>query len=207
MDAKKDSKDPSELAQALQVISSISRSLPSPVQHDNSGHPNYGPPNRVEEGVRLRDVWAAISKRRWMIILIVLLITLTTAVMLARRPDIYMAETDVQVDTEGPASGLTSGKGNIIVDTGSDPTYFNTQLQIITKPGLLRRVVKTLDLEHNPDFLRAQANDTTWQRLLRTFGLRPNPSAAQLATQKSNDYKLSLDKEVASATSLVPDIV
>ena len=201
MDAKKDSKDPSELAQALQVISSISRSLPSPVQHDNSGHPNYGPPNRVEEGVRLRDVWAAISKRRWMIILIVLLITLTTAVMLARRPDIYMAETDVQVDTEGPASGLTSGKGNIIVDTGSDPTYFNTQLQIITKPGLLRRVVKTLDLEHNPDFLRAQANDTTWQRLLRTFGLRPNPSAAQLATQKSNDYKLSLDKEVASASS------
>ena len=201
MDAKKDSKDPSELAQALQVISSISRSLPSPVQHDNSGHPNYGPPNRVEEGVRLRDVWAAISKRRWMIILIVLLITLTTAVMLARRPDIYMAETDVQVDTEGPASGLTSGKGNIIVDTGSDPTYFNTQLQIITKPGLLRRVVKTLDLEHNPDFLRAQANDTTWQRLLRTFGLRPNPSAAQAATQKSNDYKLSLDKEVASASS------
>ena len=29
---KKDSKDPSELAQALQVISSILRSLPSPTQ-------------------------------------------------------------------------------------------------------------------------------------------------------------------------------
>ena len=108
--------------------------------------------------------------------LIVMLITTTTAVMLARKPDIYMSETDVQVDTEGPASGLTSGKGNIIVDTGSDPTYFNTQLQIITKPGLLRRVVKTLDLEHNPDFLRTQANDTTWQRLLRTFGVKGAPS-------------------------------
>ena len=32
MDAKKESKDPSELAQALQVISSISRGLPSPIQ-------------------------------------------------------------------------------------------------------------------------------------------------------------------------------
>src|SRR5258706_11428195 len=201
MDAKKDSKDPSELAQALQVISSISRGLPSPIQPDNNGYGGYGPPNRVDEGVRLRDVWVAISKRRWMIMLIVMLITTTTAVMLARKPDIYMSETDVQVDTEGPASGLTSGKGNIIVDTGSDPTYFNTQLQIITNPGLLRRVVKTLDLEHNPDFLRTQANDTTWQRLLRTFRIKGATSAGQAGEEKAEGYKLSLDKEVASASS------
>ncbi|MGH9874951.1 MAG: hypothetical protein ACRD9S_21050, partial [Pyrinomonadaceae bacterium] len=90
MDAKKDSKDPSELAQALQVISSISRTLPSPTQPENNGYASYGPPNRVDEGVRLRDVWVAISKRRWMIMLIVMLITTTTAVMLARKPDIYM---------------------------------------------------------------------------------------------------------------------
>src|SRR6185436_2376767 len=200
MDAKKEPQDPSQLAQALQVISSISRGLPAPVP-EGYGYANYGPSNRVEEGVRLRDVWLAISKRRWMIALIALLITATTAVMLARKPDIYMAETDVQVDTEGPASGLTSGKGNIIVDTGADPTYFNTQLQIITKPGLLRRVVKTLDLEHNPDFLKANANDSTWHRLLRTFGLSRGTSTTQTTAQNNDGYKLSLDKQVASATS------
>jgi succinoglycan biosynthesis transport protein ExoP len=200
MDAKKEPQDPSQLAQALQVISSISRGLPSPVP-EGYGYASYGPSNRVEEGVRLRDVWLAISKRRWMIALIAVLITATTAVMLARKPDIYMAETDVQVDTEGPASGLTSGKGNIIVDTGADPTYFNTQLQIITKPGLLRRVVKTLDLEHNPDFLKANANDTTWHRLLRTFGFSRGTATTQTAAQNNDGYKLSLDKQVASATS------
>jgi len=200
MDAKKEPQDPSQLAQALQVISSISRGLPSPVP-EGYGYAGYGPSNRVEEGVRLRDVWLAISKRRWMIALIALLITATTAVMLARKPDIYMAETDVQVDTEGPASGLTSGKGNIIVDTGADPTYFNTQLQIITKPGLLRRVVKTLDLEHNPDFLKANANDSTWHRLLRTFGLSRGTSTTQTTAQNNDGYRLSLDKQVASATS------
>ncbi len=151
--------------------------------------------------MRLRDIWTAISKRRWLILFIVMLITTTTAVMLARKPDIYLAETDVQVDTEGPATGINSGKGNIIVDTGSDPTYFNTQLQIITKPGLLRRVVKTLDLEHNPDFLRTQANDTTWQRLTRTFGFGGNATATQTAAQKADNNKLSIDKQVASATS------
>jgi len=201
MEAKKEPKDPSELAQALQVISSISRGLPAPVQPESNAYASYGPPNRVEEGVRLRDIWVAISKRRWMIMLIAVLITATTAVMLARKPDIYMAETDVQVDTEGPASGLTTGKGNIIVDTGADPTYFNTQLQIITKPGLLRRVVKTLDLEHNPDFLKANANDTTWQRLLRTFGVSRGTTSSQTTAQKSDAYKLSLDKQVASASA------
>ena len=196
---ERNSKDPAEVTQALEVISNWSRALPSPLASETNGYSSYGPPNRVEEGVRLRDVWVAIVKRRLMISLIVLVITAAATVMLARRPDIYMAETDVQVDTEGPASGISSGKGNIIVDTGSDPSYFNTQLQIITKPGLLRRVVKTLDLEHNPDFLRAQANDTTWRRLLRTFGLAGAPPAVKAPVQKSDGDRLALDSKVASA--------
>ena len=200
MDPKANSQDPAEVAQALQLISKMSRGLPTPFQPETNGYSAYGPSNRVDEGVRLRDVWTAISKRRWMIILITVLITSITAVMLARKPDIYMAETNVQVDTEGPATGISSGKGNIIVDTGTDPSYFNTQLQIITKPGLLRRVVKTLDLEHNPDFLRAQANDTTSRRLLRTFGFG-GASVAQTPAQKAENDKLSLDRPMASASS------
>ena len=202
MDPKDIAKDSSEITRALQVISNA-RALPaSPSPYDNSRYPGYGPANRVEEGVRLRDVWTAISKRRWLIVSIVLLVTATTAVMLARKPDIYLAETSVQVDTESPASGIMSGKGNpIIFDTGTDPSYFNTQLQIITKPGLLRRVVKTLDLEHNPDFLRAQAPDTTWQRLLRTFGGR-SKSVEQTPSQKAENSKLLIGKDVASATSI-----
>jgi polysaccharide biosynthesis transport protein len=203
MDERDNTKNPEELSKALAVISSMSRGLPAAVlpPAENGRYPGYGPPNRVDEGVRLRDVWVAISKRRWMIVMIVLLVTATTAVMLARKPDIYMAEAQVQVDTEGPTSGLTSGKGNnIIVDYGQDPTYFNTQLQIITKPGLLRRVVKTLDLENNPDFLRAGTGDTTWQRLLRTFGL-PAKSTAPTAIQKTDTGKLLIGRDIASASS------
>src|SRR6266403_2453057 len=203
MDPIENQKPPSEIARALAVISSVSRGLPASFSaaEENRYPGSYGPPNRVDEGVKLRDVWTAINKRRWLIVLIVVFITTATAVMLARKPDIFLAETDVQVDTEGPASGLTSGKGNIIVDTGTDPSYFNTQLQIVTKPGLLRRVVKTLDLENNPDFLRTQANDTTWQRLLRTFGLGRAPAAADATAKKTDSGKLSLDKEVASASA------
>src|SRR5262245_62041935 len=126
MDAKRNAPDASsELVQALELISKVSRGLPAAPQSEVNGYAAYGPPNRLDEGVRLRDVWQAVSKRLWMIILIVVLITSLTALMLARKPDIYMAETNVQVDTESPATGITSGKGgNIIVDNGADPSYF-----------------------------------------------------------------------------------
>jgi capsular exopolysaccharide synthesis family protein len=192
------SKDPAQLAKALEVISSISRHLPSTAPApENLRSPGYDAPQVADEGVRLSDVWTAISKRRWLVVSIVLLVTITTAVFLARKPDIYLAEAGVQVDTE-IASGF--GKNNpIILNAGEDPTYFNTQLQVLTKPGLLRRVVKTLDLEHNQDFLRADAGDrsTTWQRLLRTFGLAG--PAPQTDNQKPDSGKL-LVRELASPT-------
>jgi succinoglycan biosynthesis transport protein ExoP len=192
----------SQVPNALELIPRNSSGLPFEAPSaESSRYSSYGPPNRLDEGVRLRDVWIAISKRRWLIAFIVLLITATTAVMLARKPDIYLAESEVQVDTESPASGITSGKGNaIIVDTFTDPSYFNTELQIISKPGLLRRVVKTLDLENNQDFLRAQAGDTAWQRLTRTFGLG-GKSAVQTPIQKAEGDKLLVVKDVASPSS------
>jgi capsular exopolysaccharide synthesis family protein len=193
-------KEPAEITKALSVISNLSKSWPMMPPAENGRYAGYGPPNRVDDGVRLRDVWSAISKRRWMIVLITLLVTAITSVMLARKLDIYSAEAQVQVDTEGPTSGLTGGKnGNIILGYGQDPTYFNTQLQLISKAGLLRRVVKTLDLEHNQEFLQAQAGDTTWQRLLRTFGL-PARSATPVL-RKSDTGKLLIGKDVAAADS------
>src|ERR1700682_2790666 len=103
MDPNENGKDPSEIAKALAVISNVSRGLPASYNAAEEARysGSYGPANRVDEGGRLRDVWTPIRKRRGMIVLIVLLVTATTALMLARKPDIYLAETDVQVDTEG----------------------------------------------------------------------------------------------------------
>ena len=200
MDEQRNKKEPAQLTEALAVISNFSKSLPAIAPPDNGRYAGYGPPNRMDEGVRLRDVWSAISKRRWLIMLIVVVVTSITAVMLARKPDIFAAEAQVQVDTEGPATGLTSKDSSIVLGYGQDPSYFNTQLQLISKPGLLRRVVKTLDLEHNPDFLTSQTNDTTWHRLLRTFGL-PGGSGNQPAAKKLENGKLLVGKDVASASS------
>src|SRR5215217_2237134 len=98
-----------------------------------------------------------------------------TAVYVAQKPDIYTAQTRVQVDLESnPGAGATKSGAVIINSQSTDPAYFNTQLQNLTSPGLLRRVVKTLDLEHNQTFLRPTAgrDRTIWQNLQRMIGLQ-----------------------------------
>src|SRR6185436_8854195 len=61
----------------------------------------------------------------------------------------------------------------------NDPAYFNTQLQILTGPGLLRRVAKNLDLEHNSDFLgdHPAANTSFWTSIRGVFGLNTKPAS------------------------------
>src|SRR6266850_1988102 len=53
-----------------------------------------------------------------------------------------------------------------------DPTYFNTQITILTSAGLLGRVAKTLDLEHNESFLHPQAarSRSLWESLKGVVG-------------------------------------
>ena len=67
----------------------------------------------------------------------------------------HLGEARVQVDLENNSALL--GKTPYVISASNDPVYFNTQLQILTSPGLLRRVVKTLDLEHNPDFFKGNS--------------------------------------------------
>ncbi|MBA3441362.1 MAG: hypothetical protein H0T92_15985, partial [Pyrinomonadaceae bacterium] len=126
---------------------------------------NYVEPEDGEGGLPLRDYWRAVRKHLWLIIGFSVFVTLLMAVYMARKPDFYETRARVQVDSEnnpalGPNSFIVSG----------DPSYFGTQLQILTSTNLLHRVVKTLDLEHDEAFLRPQGH-STWQNLLRMFGL------------------------------------
>ena len=74
----------------------------------------------------------------------------------------YQARARVQVDTEtySPALGASRGNSYYIDNSYMDPEYFNTQVQILSSPTLLRRVAKTLDLEHNSNFLDARSGES-----------------------------------------------
>src|SRR5678815_2207809 len=155
---------------------------------------NYGVDPNAENEVHLLDYWRAIRKRLWLVIGIVALITMLAVVYVARKPDFYEAQARVQVDLE-EAGNLVNNTRPLYGPT-DDPIYFNTQLQILVSPGLMRRVVRTLDLEHNPDFFKGAQRQSTWQTFLRMAGLGSKPQEAP----KQPD-QLPLTTSVAQATA------
>ncbi len=155
---------------------------------------NYGVDPNAENDVHLLDYWRAIRKRFWLVIGVVALITMLAVVYVARKPDFYEAQSRVQVDLEDSGNLVNSTRP--LYGPTDDPIYFNTQLQILVSPGLMRRVVRTLDLEHNPDFFKGAQRQSTWQTLLRMAGLRGKPQE----TPKQPD-QLPLTTSVAQATA------
>jgi succinoglycan biosynthesis transport protein ExoP len=170
-------------------------SLDAPIDPPQSY--NYGVDPNAENEVHLLDYWRAIRKRLWLVLGIVALITMLAVVYVARKPDFYEAQARVQVDLED--SGTIVNNTRPLYGPTDDPIYFNTQLQILVSPGLLRRVVRTLDLEHNPDFFKGNLaqRQSTWQRLLRMVGFGKD---SQDAAAKPPD-QLPLTNSVAQATA------
>jgi succinoglycan biosynthesis transport protein ExoP len=169
---------------------------------------NYGVDPNADNEVNLLDYWRAIRKRLWLVLGVVALVTMMSLVYVARKPDVYEAEARVQVNLEDNSSALV-GKTPYYYGSSDDPVYFNTQLQILVSPNLIRRVVRTLDLEHNPDFLKGNAalKKSTWQTILGMVGLRKenkevNPKQDQLpltttVAQESSREDLNEAKRLA----------
>lgn len=143
----------------------------------------------------------SILRKHWLLIVLTTLLgTFLVIVYEAQKPDFYQASVRVQVNNEtNPAAG-DGGNGAIILNQGNDPSYFATQLQILEGPGLIRRVVKTLDLEHNPTFFRPGKDQetTVWQNVLRMFGLYRQTPRSQIVTVSGSDNKLELQTDPAA---------
>jgi polysaccharide biosynthesis transport protein len=156
---------------------------------------NYGVDPNAESEIHLLDYWRAVRKRLWLVIGIVALVTMLSVIYVARKPDIYSAGARVQVDLENNAALV--GKTPYVFGPTNDPVYFNTQLQILVSPGLMRRVVKTLDLEHNPDFFKGNSTQkrSTWQTIKSMAGLGEPPKPQ--SDLKQDELQL---RTVAAAT-------
>ncbi len=179
-------KEPTDLSKALELI--LKSTAVEPNNQTRNGYATppivaYGEESSPEGEMHLRDYWRAISKRLWLIVGLALIVGTIAALRQARQPDIYQATSRVQVDAESfsPAMGASKG-GSYFVDNYMDPEYFNTQVQILSSPTLLRRVAKTLDLEHNQTFFDSRVqNRSTWQNLKRMAGFAasdPEPAKA-----------------------------
>jgi capsular exopolysaccharide synthesis family protein len=182
-------------AKELAKREATAEALDLPIQPPQSY--NYGVDPNADNELHLLDYWRAIRKRLWLVFGIVALVTMLAVVYVARKPDFFEAQARVQVDLED--TGALVNNARPLYGPADDPIYFNTQLQILVSPGLMRRVVRTLDLEHNPDFFKGEPaqRQSTWQTMQRMVGLGKQE---QVAGAKAQD-QLPLTTAVAEATA------
>lgn len=161
----------------------------------------YGAAGQGDEKQLLRGFLMSLRKHWFLILSLNLLVTAAVIAYVAQKLDYYKAEVRIQVNAENnPAvGGSRNGGSSIIVNNpGSDPAYFTTQLQILEGAGLLRRVVKTLDLEHNKNFLnpRHERRLTVLQNVQKMFGMyrQPAPEPSIVSNQETEN-KLNLISE------------
>ncbi len=144
-----------------------------------------------------RRYWQAIRRHLGFIITLSIVATVGLAIHQLRQPDEYEAKARIEIDRESPTPPMEKAASKT-EDMSNDSIYFNTQLQILTSSALLRRVAKTLDLEHNDAFWRpsGKANHSAWQELRYMVGLNEKRNNSSVTT---NDVLLTTS--VASATS------
>jgi polysaccharide biosynthesis transport protein len=159
----------------------------------------YDSINQSDERQLLRGFFMSLRKHWFLILSLNLLVTTAVIFYVAQKPDYYKAEVRIQVNAENnPAVGSSRNGGSSVIvnNPGSDPAYFTTQLQILEGAGLLRGVVKTLDLEHNQNFLNPRHGKqlTVFQNVQKMFGLYtpPAPEQPPVSAQSSGDNKLIL---------------
>ncbi|HQZ82912.1 MAG TPA: polysaccharide biosynthesis tyrosine autokinase [Pyrinomonadaceae bacterium] len=158
------------------------------------------------EGFQLIDYWRAVRKRLWLVAGIAVVMTTLATIYIARKPNVYQAKAVVQVDNEQVNPDLvTTDRARPM--SNADPSYFNTQLQLLWSESLLRRVVKEHNLDANKEFQAAarSSSGSTLGRLLRSVGL------ASGEAQKSEDSvpidpnsSLASADEIAEAVRLTP---
>lgn len=160
----------------------------------------------TQEGFNLLDYWRAIRKRLWLVIGIAVLTTTAAAIYMAGRPNIYRATAVVQVDLEQANPDLvTSDRQRSVV--APDPSYFNTQLQLLSSDSLLRRVIKDHNLDVNKAFQSAKNEGSALSGMLRAIGLASTDSKKEAASESDNTLassNLASADEIAEAVRLAP---
>jgi len=137
------------------------------------------------EYMTMRDYWGVVRNHIWLVSFIVLLITLGVGFLMVRMPDYYdsTARVEINLTSRNPAVG---DDRNEMVVVDNDPAYFNTEIQIISSPTLLRRVITSLDLEHDKVFNRHMRKGGRLLRMLvRVFYWGKTDSQLGLAVGKA----------------------
>ncbi|MEJ7848306.1 MAG: polysaccharide biosynthesis tyrosine autokinase [Pyrinomonadaceae bacterium] len=116
-----------------------------------TGYPAFYDDDAVEGGRSIRQYFDIVYKRLPMILALAIIATAMAAFYMYRLPDQYSATTQMVIE---PRKQKSNSRDAININIGGDANYYNTQLQLLQSPDLMREVVITMGLYRDPNLFK-----------------------------------------------------
>lgn len=157
----------------LLPVSAIDRGLDRPLSDISQSRPYYGA--AAAEPTNVREYLHVVLKRKWLILSLVVVITSLVTIQMFRLASIYEGATTIKIEQRARSVLQTK---DLVINSGTDPNFWNTQLKSLESQSLARQVALTLDLQHNPTFFGGQSQAGIFSSLRKAFA-RDKKAAAQ----------------------------
>jgi len=148
------------------------------------------------EPTNLRQYLFVVLKRKWLLLAVVLVITSLVTIQEFRSPPVYEAATTIRID---PPKNNILHTGQIVINGEPDPNFWGTQLTLLQSNALARQVVLTLDLHHNPVFLKGKTDTGVFSSLRRIFNWEKKPAPSKAIASPAPSEIVSRDQPLSAA--------
>src|SRR5580765_3220288 len=127
--------------------------------------------SKQEETLDLVEYWRAISKRRWSIIGLTILVSILALLVSNNMRPVYRATVTMLIEQgKSKIASIEEVYSQGIIQR----EYYQTQVEILKSDELARKVVKKLNLQSHPDFDVRQTSPTFFNRLMGTAVADPS---------------------------------
>jgi len=153
-----------------------------------SGYSSFYDDEAFESKRSIRQYLNIIYKRLPLILALTILVTAAAAFYMYRLPSQYQATTEMVIEPRKPK---VQSKDSININFGNDANYYQTQLQLLQSPDLMKDVVIDLGLYRDPN-LSGNSSRGLFSSLRSIF------SGGKKAEDKENSLPVVSDNQAGS---------
>src|SRR5712692_2046469 len=151
---------------------------PGAVVYPEASSYGYGYP--PDDGkINFREMWRTIRKRRFLILIIIIIATSIATLEIYRTKSIYQASASIQIQKD--AATIVKA-GNTVIQT-DDSDNINTYIYMLKSRPLLQDVVANLQLDENPRFMDVTSRKSIAEALKTITGKFSSPISDAASNQ------------------------
>jgi succinoglycan biosynthesis transport protein ExoP len=159
---------------------------------------------RRSDELNLRELWRAILRRKFVLLATIVIITGATYAYISQQTPLYTGQALIQIQTRDAQVIQVQG---VVEDLVADPATMQSEIQFLTSPAFLRRMVEQLNLVEDPEFngaLREDAGQPSVLELLNPMRYVPEDWLASVtappeAAAPADDSEMRQINRVAGA--------